>query len=155
VPVFLIRHAQAGRRSSWQGVDRARPLSRRGKEEAKRIAKVVGGRRVRRVLSSPAVRCVQTVTPLAADAGVDVEVDKRLREGGTVKGAMELMLKAPDGTALCAHGDLIPAVMQRLADDGMKVDAPQRCQKGSVWEIELHRGRPTRATYHPPGGRTD
>ena len=155
MPLFLIRHAQAGRRSSWQGRDSARPLSSRGQVEAKRIAQLLGDRKVRRVVSSPAVRCAQTVTPLADELGLEVEIEKRLREGGSVKGALELVLKANDGTVFCAHGDLIPAVMQRLADAGMKVDAPQRCQKGSVWELELRHGHPVRATYHPPGGRTD
>ena len=116
---------------------------------------LLGDRGVRRIAASPAVRCVQTVTPLADEMGLDVEIDKRLREGAPLKGAFDLVLGAPDGAAFCAHGDLIPAVMQYLADRGMKADAPQRCQKGSIWEIELRRGKATRATYHPPGGRGD
>ena len=65
------------------------------------------------------------------------------------------MLGTGDGQAFCAHGDLIPQVMEHLVGEGMRAQAPQRCQKGSVWEIELRDGRPFKARYHPPEGRND
>jgi 8-oxo-dGTP diphosphatase len=150
VPLYLIRHAAAGRRSSWKGDDADRPLSKRGKEQAASIADHLARSRVSHVLSSPAVRCVQTVTPLAKRAHREVISDKRMAEGARVRDALDVVLSAKNGTVICAHGDLIPAIMQHLADHGMKVLAPQRCQKGSIWEIQLRQGKPAKATYHPP-----
>jgi 8-oxo-dGTP diphosphatase len=149
VPVFLIRHASAGSRSRWQGDDSLRPLTSRGKSQAKSVAKLLARRKVTLVASSPFTRCVETVAPLAEKKGLTVERDKRLAEGAELAGALEVVLAA-DNQALCLHGDLIPAVMASLVDRGMKAVAPLRCQKGSVWEIDLRHGRPVRAEYHPP-----
>ena len=69
------------------------------------------------------------------------------------------------GHVLCAHGDLIPELMHRLVQRGHAGRGPGRCQKGSVWEIELdgrqagHRpattgppAAPDRARSQPAGG---
>jgi hypothetical protein len=85
-----------------------------------------------------------------------VKVDKRLTEGGPLDDALDVVLRGRNGhLAACAHGDLIPEIMAELVRRGMKAKAPQRCQKGSVWEIELRAGKPVEATYHPPVGRGD
>jgi 8-oxo-dGTP diphosphatase len=150
--VFLIRHATAGSRSRWEGDDSLRPLTSRGKSQAKAVAKLLSRRTVTLVASSPFTRCMQTVAPLAEQKGLTVERDKRLEEGAELGGALEVVL-ASDHQALCLHGDLIPAIMASLVEDGMQAAAPLRCQKGSVWEIELRHGEPVRAKYHPPEAR--
>ncbi len=150
--MFLIRHATAGSRSRWEGDDSLRPLTSRGKDQAKAVAKLLARRKVTVVASSPFTRCVQTVVPLAEQKGLTVERDKRLEEGADLAGALEVVF-ASDHQALCFHGDLIPAIMGTLVDRGMKAVAPLRCQKGSVWEIELRHGKPVGATYHPPAAR--
>ena len=67
--LLLVRHAHAGNKRHWQRLDSLRPLSVAGQAEA-------AGRLVRledypigRVLSSPTVRCQQTVQPLAWPKG--------------------------------------------------------------------------------------
>jgi phosphohistidine phosphatase SixA len=147
VSVFLIRHANAGSRSKWQGDDALRPLNGRGRRQAEIIAELLGDRRIARILSSPATRCIQTVEPLAAARGLEIGVDKRLAEGGPLDHALEVVLHH-DAQALCAHGDLIPEIMDALVRRGMKATAPGRCQKGSIWEIELRAGEPVEARYH-------
>jgi broad specificity phosphatase PhoE len=153
--VFLIRHANAGSRSRWKGDDSLRPLSTRGQRQAKAVARLLDDRGVTRVTSSPATRCVQTVAVLAADLGLEVDKDKRLSEGADLSGALDIVLGTGDGQAFCAHGDLIPEIMAYLVGEGMRAQAPLRCQKGSVWEIDLRDGRPYKARYHAPEGRTD
>ena len=149
MPVFLVRHAHAGNRSTWPGEDGDRPLSDRGLGQARDLVDLLGDRTIRRVSSSPARRCVQTVEPLAAHLKVAVDLDKRLAEGASVRGALDLIL-AGDDQVLCAHGDLIPDVMVRLVDRGLRAETPTRCQKGSVWEITVEGGRPIKARYRPP-----
>ena len=155
VTVFLIRHAIAGSRSRWQGEDSLRPLNARGRQQAAGVAELLAPRGVTRVVSSPATRCVQTVEPLAETLGVEVKLDKRLAEGGRLDDALDVVFARPDHLAACAHGDLIPEIMAELVRRGMQATAPQRCQKGSVWEIELRDGQPVEARYHPPAGRGD
>jgi phosphohistidine phosphatase SixA len=155
VPAFLIRHAHAGRRSAWAGDDQLRPLSARGADQAQGIALLLADRGITRVASSPATRCIETVEPLAVDLGLEVEIDKRLAEGSDPGDVVELVLKGAGSQALCAHGDLIPDVVAALVAAGMKAPNASRCQKGSVWEIDVDLGRAVRGRYRPPATRSD
>ncbi len=150
MPVFLIRHAHAGNRSGWRGEDAERPLSDRGHAQARGLVDLLGVRGIERISSSPARRCIQTVEPLADALGLEVELDKRLAEGAPVRTALDVLLGAGTDHVLCAHGDLIPGLMHRLVTQGMRATSPDRCQKGSVWEIELEGGRAVKARYRPP-----
>ena len=110
---FLLRHASAGERYEWPDDDRLRPLDEKGRRQAEKIAGALGAEDVRRVVSSPYVRCVQTVEPLAAALGLEVELDDRLAEGG---GSSAQPLLEEDGVVACTHGDVI----HDLAGRGLK-----------------------------------
>jgi 8-oxo-dGTP diphosphatase len=111
--VILIRHASAGDRDEWRGDDRFRPLDKRGRKQAERLRDVLLAHDVTRVLSSPYVRCTQTVAPL----GLDIETDERLAEGATPEGTLEL-LAALDGAVACTHGDVIESLLGRSLRKG-------------------------------------
>jgi 8-oxo-dGTP diphosphatase len=151
VTLYLIRHAKAGRRSQWTGRDADRPLSSKGRHQADGLVDLLAGRPVGRVLSSPSVRCQQTVAPLARDRGLEVEVSPALDEGAEVADAMRL-LAANDSVdaALCSHGDVIPAVIDHLAATGADVQGPESAAKGSVYVIEVDGERFATATYLDP-----
>ena len=82
--VYLVRHAHAGNKKQWQGPDSARPLSAQGRKEALGLIEQLRDRPVRRLLSSPAERCLQTVEPLAGRLGRVVEPSRALGVDGTV-----------------------------------------------------------------------
>jgi hypothetical protein len=65
VTVYLVRHARAGDRSRWTGDDWLRPLSVRGHRQAYLLIKLLADAKFDRILSSPYVRCMQTVVPIA------------------------------------------------------------------------------------------
>jgi broad specificity phosphatase PhoE len=150
--VHLVRHAHAGSRSDWNGDDRHRPLSDRGADQAEWLRARLGDADVGRVVSSPFLRCVQTVEPLARAVEVEVEPDDALAEGADPQTALELLLslEADNGVA-CSHGDLIPVLLRALVAAGMEVDGALLDKKGSLWVIELDDGRPIRGRYVPPG----
>ena len=100
----LLRHASAGDRDHWAGDDRLRPLDEKGRRQAEKIAKALGAEEIKRVVSSPYARCVQTVEPLAAALGLEVELDDRLAEGGD--GSARALFEEP-GVVACTHGDVI------------------------------------------------
>jgi phosphohistidine phosphatase SixA len=113
VSSVLVRHASAGDRHHWEGDDRLRPLDARGRRQAEELVDLLLPHRIRRVVSSPYARCVETVEPLAAALGVEVELDERLAEGAG-RAAAELL--AEDGLVVCTHGD----VAEALAGCGLK-----------------------------------
>jgi phosphohistidine phosphatase SixA len=153
VTIFLVRHANAGTRRGWAGPDGARALSNRGESQAVMLADQLGDRPVKRVLSSPFVRCAQTVAPLAERLGVDVELDERLAEGRPFAPVVDLVAELPDDSVLCSHGDLIPEVMDALVRRGLEVVGVHDGRKGSRWEIERQGGQPSTARALPPPDR--
>jgi phosphohistidine phosphatase SixA len=109
--LLLIRHASAGDRDDWVGDDRLRPLDGRGRNQASRLPELLGDYEIARVLSSPAVRCVQTVEPLARSRGLDIELREELGEEQQGEaGAALVRSLAGEQAALCVHGGLSEAV---------------------------------------------
>ncbi|MEQ4203970.1 histidine phosphatase family protein [Actinopolymorpha sp. B9G3] len=71
-------HADAGDRTKWTSDQDLRPLTDLGRAQATMLAAAVG--RVDAIVSSPARRCVETVEPIAAASGAEIELDEDLRE---------------------------------------------------------------------------
>lgn len=108
MPLLLVRHARAGRRESWAGDDRLRPLDKRGHRQAEALVAALARFGPERVLSSPYLRCTQTVEPLAAALGLTVEEADELAEGAGRERALALLSRLGTETAvLCTHGDLV------------------------------------------------
>lgn len=151
--VYLVRHAVAVGRSDWDGDDRLRPLTKRGGRQALGLVDLVASADVQRVLSSPALRCRDTVAPLASKLGLAVDDDERLAEGARPKDAVHLAraVAGEEGdTVLCAHGDLIPEMLRRLTREGLRRDGDLRFAKGSTWVLSWDGERFTDGRYVPP-----
>jgi 8-oxo-dGTP diphosphatase len=125
VTSVLLRHASAGHRRDWDGEDQGRPLDRRGRDQAAELVDILRPLEVRRVVSSPYVRCVETVEPLAAALGLPVEPDDRLAEGAG--GAARELLRE-DGVLACTHGDIVEELIGR----GLKKGAAVVLRDGEV-----------------------
>lgn len=149
--LYLVRHGAAGDRQSWSGDDTLRPLSRRGEMQAAGLAKTLSDHRIEAIFSSPYVRCVQTVQPLAEAAGLEVSEHAALAEGEGGKATRDL-LRSLVGTnaVLCSHGDVIPAVIDWMFKKGMTLKSEFDCKKGSTWEVTVRGGVFHKAQYLPP-----
>ena len=151
VTIFLIRHAHAGKRSEWASDDRSRPLSDRGIKQSQALTAVVGDIVVGRIVSSPYVRCMQTVQPLETKFDLTIETSDAFAEGADDEIAYRLLLALNDDDGVvCSHGDVIPRLLRRLFADGMDTDGSLIDQKGSTWIIEMRNGRPFHGRYVPP-----
>ena len=152
--VLLVRHARAGRRQDWRGDDRLRPLSPKGHGQARELVDLAMGlvrpSRSLTVLSSPWVRCVQTVEPLAKHLGTTVEPRAELGEGMGDK-AVDLVMGLVANTAvLCTHGDVVGDVLVHLHNEGIDLGPKPTWPKASVWVLQTRAGRFTSAKYVPP-----
>jgi 8-oxo-dGTP diphosphatase len=149
--LYLVRHAKAGERRLWTGDDVDRPLSKKGWKQAELAGKRLAKHDPTRLLSSPYVRCVQTLEPLAARLDLPVEIDSRLTEDEPVGPVVELLREAPTGTVMCSHGDIIPAAVQALRKSGTSVRTPVDWRKATVWVLKRDKkGRIVHATVWPP-----
>lgn len=135
--LYLVRHAKAGSRERWQGDDRLRPLSKSGRRQAEALVELFDGRKVERVVSSPYLRCVETVQPLAADRLLPIEEADALAEGAPLDEVLAFVAELDGVSAvLCSHGDVIPALVEHLVQRGMLIDGEPNWRKGSTWVIE-------------------
>lgn len=139
--VFLVRHARAGDRDRWTGDDRLRPIDGRGRRQADAVAAPLAGYPVTRLVSSPYVRCVQTLDPLATRLSLPVEPDPALAEGESPEAALGLIARlGPGPVVLCTHGD----VMEALVGEG----APKK--KGATWLLTRNGRAIRQVRYWPP-----
>ena len=150
--IHLIRHAKAKNRLEWSEPDELRPLTKRGRREASAVAERLASDELARLVSSPYVRCVQTLEPLAERVGLPIEVDARLGEGAAFEGVLELLDALPRGAVLCSHGDVIPETIDALIRRGLDVRSAPDWRKASVWVLKRKHGHFTQAVvWGPPG----
>jgi 8-oxo-(d)GTP phosphatase len=152
--LYVIRHAKAGIRAAWSGPDEERPLTRRGRKQARRLVERFQGLDIQRILSSPFVRCMQTVEPLAEARGLPVEVATELREGASVDELLRGLATFGDRpTVVCGHGTEIRSMIDRLEASGATIEGARGIAKGSVWVLDREGERIVAAHYlpAPPG----
>ncbi len=147
--MFLVRHAKAGNRRQWSSDDDLRPLSRAGRAQAEAIADALMDEGITRVVSSPYVRCRQTLDPLAQRLRLPLELSPELAEGESLTDTLRLIDKLHGEVAvLCTHGDVIERLIEHLASTGVELD-DNRLEKGATWVLDMHEGEIVRAEYVP------
>lgn len=153
MPIYLVRHAKAGERRTWDGDDINRPLSSAGWRQSAALAERLARKDPSVLLSSPYVRCVQTLEPLGLAIDVPVTIEQRLCEDEPFEPLLDLLGEVPDRAVLCSHGDIIPATIRALVRRGMDVVSEPEWRKASVWVVKRSaRGRFSRAKAWPPPG---
>ena len=141
--LLLVRHAIALRRSDWTKPDDLRPLTPKGYQQADGLPDVLAPFAIARILSSPSLRCRETVQPLGGRLALPVEEVPFLAEGSG-SAATGFLDQLDEVVVLCSHGDVIPDLLAVLAPAVVDDDLP--CAKGSTWVVE----RDGSATYLPP-----
>jgi 8-oxo-dGTP diphosphatase len=142
-PILAIRHGSAGSRAEWSGDDRLRPLDDVGIRQAAWLARELTGGQPPRLLSSPFVRCMQTMVPLAQALGIDIEERPELAEGSSGASVVELaaaVARDAPGSLLCTHGDMLSKL----------IGERRPCAKGSVWAMDWRDGTLVPTRYLPP-----
>ena len=156
MPLFLVRHAKAGKRSKWledpanDNDDRKRPLDEKGILQAAAVAERLADFAPTLLLSSPFTRCIQTLEPLGATLAITVTSDERLAEDNPFEPILELLESCPDNAVLCSHGDMIPMVTDALERRGMVVTGMRDSRKASVWVLERQKSIFVRGHAWPP-----
>jgi phosphohistidine phosphatase SixA len=148
--IYLVRHAKAGSRSGWDGPDDQRPLSKNGRRQTAALATALADSGITRILTSPYVRCAQTVEPLATRLGVSLDFADALAEGAPAADSLELVEKFSDeNVVLCSHGDVIGDLLHHCESLGIAIEN-ERLEKASTWILEFESGRIVGTRYVPP-----
>jgi phosphohistidine phosphatase SixA len=145
-----VRHAKAGDRHGFDGPDHLRPLSKNGRRQADVIADSLANAGVTQLISSPYVRCVQTLRPTAKRLGLEVATSDALAEGAPVRDALKLVsAHLDDDVALCSHGDVLGDVLHHYLAQGVELRR-DRVEKGSIWVLHVDDADVRAAGYLPP-----
>jgi 8-oxo-dGTP pyrophosphatase MutT (NUDIX family)/phosphohistidine phosphatase SixA len=158
VPLILLRHASAGQKKNWPEGDESRPLDAKGEADALALAGLLPCfAPSARVLSSPAVRCTESVRPYAEAFGgtVDAEAALALSHGsgnsssGTngsdaLADLIRDLVAAGGPAVLCLHRENLP---KALAAACAALDAPPPparpdppLPKGGFWVVHMADG---------------
>ena len=95
--LYIVRHGKAGKRSQWDGPDMTRPLDDLGRIQAKEISLTIAAIAPTWLVSSPFLRCMQTLQDLSELTGLPVLVDERLAEDSDI---VELQIRRSNGDTL-------------------------------------------------------
>jgi len=126
MPPILVRHASAGDRAAWEGDDLQRPLDERGRGQAEELVARLAPFRVDTIYSSPALRCIETVEPLASALGLPVVVrDELAEEHQWEDGGPLLEELAGRDAVVCGHGGLEQALR-----------TPRKWRKGAAFVLD-------------------
>lgn len=144
VPFTLLRHATAEPKQGWPGDDLLRPLDAHGREQAGAVATLLACFGTARVITSATARCVDTVLPYAAAAGVTVRADPVLTIGAPVRAGEERLRKLLADclpTLFCGHGETLPGQLAAVCGQVQaQPPADPELDKGSFWVLHLRRG---------------
>lgn len=103
-----------------------------------------------RILSSPTVRCRQTVEPLARDRLLQIEPVVALGvDAGLARMEALLWDQGLANAVLCTHGEMIGQLFAQLTMDEPEVTEPLDWPKGSTWLLQRTEHH-VRARHLPP-----
>jgi len=119
--LIALRHGKAVSPDAWSGPDASRPLTDRGVRQAALDAPALKAWHPRRIVTSPAVRCVATVAPLAAATGIvpkhtpGISQDAHEDGTGTVREVIGKRVRSMKTAVLCSHGPVLPEILREIA----------------------------------------
>lgn len=156
--IDLVPHLDAGDRTKWDGDQNVRPLSELGRRQAAAIADALGEEQVDALYASPALRCRQSLEPLAERFGLGIEVlagfgaeawrppegwdsDDEIPAHAAGR-AMVALTQARRGhpagrLVACSHGQIIPALVAYLMAAHDLVSVARMTHKGQWYRLRF------------------
>lgn len=133
-PIIALRHAKAANPFDWEGADADRTLTSRGAKEAALIAPGIAAFGPERIMSSDAVRCMQTVEPLSRLLGVTPKPTALISQESPEHPRAEIerrvgkAVRKRRGMVLCSHAPVIPEIVTAVvhAADGLESERTHR-----------------------------
>jgi 8-oxo-dGTP diphosphatase len=145
VPFVLLRHTKALERESWDGPDALRPLNERGTRDAGNLVAPFTALGLTRVVTSDAVRCVDSVYPYADTVGVPLELEPVFSEDAynvQPLGAEKLtraMLADGARAVVCTHRPVLPELIAAATEQAPDLAVSEPLHPGDFLVFH-HRG---------------
>ncbi len=147
-PLVILRHAKAMKRSDFDGKpDALRPLSGKGRTQAKALVPLLDAYGITAVHTSDSTRCTETVKRFVKTLDSKVELESSLSEEAHHESpkraakTIRRIIESDEPAVICSHRPVMPTIMATLADClGLDVDDPRLDPKMSPGAfIVVHR----------------
>lgn len=139
--LVLLRHAKALDRNEWRGDDGDRPLIQIGQLQAKRLLSTLQVFGIEEIHSSAAVRCYETVTPIARSLQLDLIFAEDLSEYVHSKNPdkpfkyINKLMKVNSNIIACSHNPILPEILNRLIEKSGIESSQIKLEPGDAWVI--------------------
>ncbi len=140
-PLIILRHTAAVKRADYNGRhDGERPLSGKGRSQAKSLVPLLDAFGIEDVHSSDATRCHQSVRKLAKYLGTGIQHEPGLSEEGfeddpeRAAKRIRQLLRDPAPMVVCSHRPVLPTLLQAAAA------ALKESGTGEEWEPKMPPG---------------
>lgn len=124
--LLVVRHAEARKRKTWHGDDGERPLVASGRRMAAALTPVLAAYGVTHVISSDAMRCVETVLPFVNHYDVKTRLEPGLSEARESTKALRRIarkaLASDTRMAICTHRPVLPKLCRALGIEATPLD---------------------------------
>jgi 8-oxo-dGTP diphosphatase len=131
--LILIRHAHRDTEDHY--LDNG--LSEKGHAQVKRVVRFSRDRKLEGAvfLSSPKIRCLETIAPVAEAFESKVMIEPALGEGASMSDLTAFLdqwkYSGAEVTVVCSHGDVIPMIVDQLTGGLISI------KKAGWCEVEL------------------
>jgi phosphohistidine phosphatase SixA/8-oxo-dGTP pyrophosphatase MutT (NUDIX family) len=150
--IYLVRHGNAGVRAKWEGPDKKRPLTEKGRQQSLGVAEILARHPITEIWASPALRCQETVAPAADNLELEVQVSKLLKEYTDLDTIYEYLASlGPGAIVLSGHKDWIAPLLTDLHERGVRLRGTRKWPKASIWILELLDGKVVSGHYEGRG----
>lgn len=119
--LIILRHAKATLRSDWKGEEAKRPLLSEGKKQAKALVPLIAAYGPKRLITSPWVRCHDTIAPYAETRKQKLIERHQLTELGNKKrpartqDVVKDLLGTSKSGLICSHRPALPSILAPFA----------------------------------------
>jgi 8-oxo-dGTP diphosphatase len=159
--IDLVPHMDAGDRDAWEGDQNVRPLTDLGRRQAAAMADALATGAIDALYASPALRCRQTLEPLAERLGLSIDILPELGEeawrrpdgwpdgpggayvaghaaGRAMAGIEHVRADRTDGrVVICSHGHIIPNLIAFLIGAHALANVPDLKERGQWYQVRF------------------
>lgn len=119
-PLILLRHGKAIAREEWEGDDGDRPLAQLGQIQSKRMLSKYLPFAISEIHTSDAVRCYETVAPMARAMSLDMIYWSELSEYAFAKdkkaaiNVVNDIIESETRAIVCGHNPVLPGIVAKF-----------------------------------------
>ena len=144
--LVLLRHGKAIAREEWEGDDGDRPLAQLGQLQAQRMLSLYLPYAINEIHTSDAVRCYETVVPIARSLELNTIFWSQLSEYAYEKDkkpavqVVQEIIESEARAIVCGHNPVLPGIVAKLIGKKSFKELDHGLMPGESWILHHRDG---------------